>query len=309
MESNVAEPESHLAYEAHGDGPPVVFLHGLTFDRTTWRPIIERLDPTRVHSVAVDLPGHGETGGGPCGLARAAARVHALVTELELAPPIVVGHSMSAGIAGIYAASYHARGMVDVDGGVDLRPFAGLVRRLAPALRGDDFGAAFQPFQQSMGLDLVPEPGRSLVSASQAVDQRTVLGYWEEAMSSDPAELQARVEAGLRSVDTPYLGMFGHRLSAQEREYLLALLPQAELVEEEGGGHFLHLADPDRFAARLAAFIDDCASGAAPGRRTGGLRRVEGDRATTAPTAASPRQGASRPVTRPVRRLSVKPII
>ena len=31
------------AYENHGNGVPVVVLHGLTFDRTTWRPIIDRL--------------------------------------------------------------------------------------------------------------------------------------------------------------------------------------------------------------------------------------------------------------------------
>ena len=33
-----------LAYDDEGAGTPVVFLHGLTFDRRTWRPIIERLD-------------------------------------------------------------------------------------------------------------------------------------------------------------------------------------------------------------------------------------------------------------------------
>ncbi len=32
-----------LAYEVEGAGTPVVFLHGLTFDRRTWRPIVERL--------------------------------------------------------------------------------------------------------------------------------------------------------------------------------------------------------------------------------------------------------------------------
>ena len=32
-----------LAYERSGQGIPVVFLHGLTFDRRTWRPIVDRL--------------------------------------------------------------------------------------------------------------------------------------------------------------------------------------------------------------------------------------------------------------------------
>jgi pimeloyl-ACP methyl ester carboxylesterase len=50
-----------------GDGtdsdgrPPIVLLHGLTFDRTMWRPALaklETLDPGR-RVLALDLPGHG----------------------------------------------------------------------------------------------------------------------------------------------------------------------------------------------------------------------------------------------------------
>ena len=70
-----------LAYEKHGDGTPVVFLHGLTFDRATWRPIIERLGEG-VCSIAFDLPGHGDTGGEPCSLREAAARVNLRTREL-----------------------------------------------------------------------------------------------------------------------------------------------------------------------------------------------------------------------------------
>lgn len=42
------------AYETHGVEVPVGFLHGLTFDRRTWRPIIERLGGS-VRSIAIDL--------------------------------------------------------------------------------------------------------------------------------------------------------------------------------------------------------------------------------------------------------------
>ena len=45
-----------LAYDDEGAGTPVVFLHGLTFDRRTWWPIIERLGGC-VPSLAIDLPG------------------------------------------------------------------------------------------------------------------------------------------------------------------------------------------------------------------------------------------------------------
>ena len=51
-----------LAYDIDGSGTPVVLVHGLTFDRRTWRPIIERLDGS-VMTIAIDMPAHGDIGG------------------------------------------------------------------------------------------------------------------------------------------------------------------------------------------------------------------------------------------------------
>ena len=45
------------------DRPPLVLLHGMTFDRTMWRDIVpemQRIDPGR-RVLAIDLPGHGES--------------------------------------------------------------------------------------------------------------------------------------------------------------------------------------------------------------------------------------------------------
>ena len=62
-----------LAYDEAGAGVPVVFLHGLTFDRRSWRPIVERLGGS-VRSIAIDLPAHGESGGSPAPLDEVAVK-------------------------------------------------------------------------------------------------------------------------------------------------------------------------------------------------------------------------------------------
>ena len=125
----------HLAYDDCGTGVPIVLLHGLTFDRLTWRPIVDRL-ADRVRTVAPDLPAHGDSEGPPGDLEDVALAVHDLVERLGVERPVVVGHSMSGGLALLYAATYPTRGAVMVDDTADVRPFAQLLKQLAPRLRG-----------------------------------------------------------------------------------------------------------------------------------------------------------------------------
>jgi pimeloyl-ACP methyl ester carboxylesterase len=254
--STTPQQES-LAFERHGTGVPVVLLPGLTFDRRSWRPIVDRLGE-HVCTIAVDLPAHGASPGPPCDLEEVAAHVHRLLESLDIADPIVVGHSMSGGLAMIYAASYPVRGAVTVDSPMDLRPFAQLVQSLAPALRGPGFADAFAHFERSMGLDLVPEPLRTAALNAHEVRREVILGYWDQMLRSDADQLQAWVEEIAGRIDVPCLAVFGHQLSREEREYLTRLLPSAQVEEWPGRGHFVQLADADRFAARLYAFIDFC---------------------------------------------------
>ncbi len=257
LETLQRSTSDRLAYERHGDGIPVVFLHGLTFDRTTWRPIIERLGED-VCSIAFDLPGHGETGGEPCTLREAAVRVSAALRTMGVDEPVIVGHSISSGIASIYAASYPVRGLVNVDGTVDIRPIAALVQRLEPVLLSERFAAAFEPFQQSMGFEHVPEPLRTQVLGCQDIRQAVVLGYWQQLLRTDPSNLQEEIELEMERIAAPCLNVFGHALSDHERNYLHDHVSDVFIEEWPDRGHHVHLAEADRFAARLRSFIDQC---------------------------------------------------
>jgi pimeloyl-ACP methyl ester carboxylesterase len=265
---------SPLAYDDRGAGTPVVLLHGLTFDRAAWAPIVGDLGE-EVRTVAIDLPGHGETGGPPCSLWEAAARVNATVTGLGIERPIVVGHSMSAAIAGIYAASYPALGLVNIDQPFEIRPFARMVRSLWPALSGPGFAAAFEPFRQSIGIDRIPQPLRSEVQRNQHIRQDVVLGYWDELAQTDPEDMQARIDETTGRIVCPSLIVFGRTLEPGERLKLLGRISRIEIEEWTGSGHCVHLVEAERFASRLRAFIDACASDEArpPTRRVSASAR------------------------------------
>jgi pimeloyl-ACP methyl ester carboxylesterase len=243
-----------LAFDDEGAGRPVVFLHGMTFDRRTWRPVIDHLEG-RVRSIAIDLPAHGESPGQPVRLEKVAALVHELLGSLSVEAPIVVGHSMSGGVAAFYAAAYPTSGVVFVDTGPEVRPFAHLVQQLEPVLHSPQFPAVWQKFEESLGLGLIPEPARSLVLETHTVDQGVVVGYWDELLQSDPDTIQELVDDQVRRIHAPCLGVFGRPVTTGERERF-GWMPYVELEEWVGDGHFVHLVDAGRFARRLLEFVD-----------------------------------------------------
>src|SRR3954468_709902 len=151
-----ADAATRLAYDDEGAGTPVVLLHGLTFDRRTWQPIIERLDSSSVRTVAIDLPAHSESHGAPAPFEELAAQLHELLGSLAVDRPILVGHSMSGGLASFYATTYATCGAVGIDNGQDIRPYAQIVQRLEPALRGSGFADAWRTFEDGLGFERLP---------------------------------------------------------------------------------------------------------------------------------------------------------
>lgn len=250
--------ETGLAYDIEGTGAPVVLLHGMTFDRRVWRPITERLDHS-VTSVAIDLPAHGGSaaGGRPTRLENIAEQVHRLLRSLDLDRPVVVGHSVSAGIACAYAAAHPARGVVLVDQATEVLPFARMVHQMAPMLRGPGFDQVWPNIEKSLGLTLLPEPTRTLVLDTHRVEQDVVLAYWDQVLHTGPAELQAWVDAVAARIEVPCLAVFGRPATEGERKRL-DRMPDVQIEQWVGGGHFVHLVDPDRFTKRLRAFIAYC---------------------------------------------------
>jgi len=248
--------QAGLAYDIEGSGTPVVFLHGLTLDRRTWRPIIDRLDGC-VTSIAIDLPAHGDSGGEPAPLESVAERVHRLLQTLGVERPVVVGHSMGAGIAGLYVSAHPARGVVLVDQATEILPFAQMLHQAAPMLRGPAFGQVWPTIENSLGLDRIPEPARTLVLETHKVNQDVVLGYWDQVLGTEPARLQAWIDDKAATIQVPCLAVFGRPATDGERERL-GRLPDAQIEEWPGDGHFVHLVDPGRFAARLRAFAVHC---------------------------------------------------
>lgn len=250
-----------LAVEDHGatdDRPPLVLLHGLTFNRTMWRPALAALhdiDPGR-RVLAFDLPGHGRSSPWPSyDVERVAEGVHRAVTEAELERPVVVGHSLAAIVATVYGARYPTRGVVNVDQLLQTEGFVRFVQSLADRLRGPEFGDVWQVFVASMHIELLPPEGQELLRSMMDARQELVLGYWREVLERPVEEIAAAAAVGhaaLREANVPYLVVAGQALEPGYARWLEAALPQASVEVVAGSGHFPHVAHPETFAELLA---------------------------------------------------------
>ncbi len=271
-----SEPVTYagLAADEFGtpDGrPPIVLLHGLTFDRTMWRPALAELqtiDPGR-RAIALDLPGHGASPDASTYVLDATVdRVHDAILEAGLVDPILVGHSASASTAAMYATRHPTRGVVLVEGGFLVAQFATMLRSMEPVLRGPGFPAAWSQISgYAFRLDEVPADVRSFVHMTSRPRQDVVLGYWQDLLDRTPSELQAWVDQGaatLRQAGTPVTSVVGQDPSPEETAWLETNLPNARTLVWPGSGHFPHLAHPRAFAELLATTAVPVESTAAP---------------------------------------------
>ena len=81
-----------------GAKPTVVLIHGAGGDHLHWHPNIRRLPDYRVF--ALDLPGHGKSGGrGQQSISAYAASILDWMEAMGLHSAVIVGHSMGSAVA------------------------------------------------------------------------------------------------------------------------------------------------------------------------------------------------------------------
>lgn len=249
--------DGQLAHEITGPttGRTLVFLHGITADRSHWRPVVELLDD-RYRCVNADLLGHGRS---PTtsdhALFGQAGAVRRLLEQMEPTSPVLIGHSYGGFVATVVATTGLVEGVVNVDQPFDMGAFRDVLGPLEARLRGEDFESAWREFVAWERIDLVPAERRAQALDAIRPRQEVVLEVWSAVLETPPDELAAQVEALLPAVAVPYLGIHGSELSATEQR-LQSLIPDARTEVWDGLGHFVQLVDPERTAARIAEFVD-----------------------------------------------------
>ena len=235
--------------------PPIVLVHGLTFDSTAWRPVVAALRSRHAgrRIVLVDLPGHDTSPAcPPHNLERVCDLLHQSLRAADVVDPILVGHSMSGVLVSMYGAKYPVTAVVNVDQPLQVGPFAALVRRLWPRLQSAEFRSVLdEVVAASFHLELLAPAVRAFVESASRPQREVVLSYWQEIVDRPADELQAIIDGSLPAIgakNTPYLLVLGTSMPDALRAHLSGVLPSVRIVEWAGSGHFPHLAHPEAFA-------------------------------------------------------------
>ncbi|MEA2288471.1 MAG: (E)-2-((N-methylformamido)methylene)succinate hydrolase [Solirubrobacteraceae bacterium] len=234
-----------IAWEEHGAGPAVMFLHGVGLDREMWRRC--HADIRDAHRVVLaDLPGHGASAPAPpdVTLGDLAATTAAAITE----PVHLVGFSLGALVAAELALSAPERvrslTLVNAVANRSDEERAAVRDRLRTA--GDAFEAGVERsldrwFSPSWTVE-EPELREEVRATLLGTDRSSYLACYRVFAEAD-AELWPRLPA----ITAPTLAITGSDDSGSTpamTRALAARIPRATAVVVDGARHLLPLERP-----------------------------------------------------------------
>ena len=248
-----------LAFEAVGDGPSVVILHGLLGSSRNWRGVAKALAPShRVFSV--DLRNHGQSPWAPTmSYSEMAADVRMLIGSEGLGAPVVIGHSMGGKTAMVLALETPALVgnlvIVDIapvsypDRFSDYLEVMSAVDTNALTKRADAMQLLTQRIHDN---DVVGFLMQNLVAQGSHFDWRVNLPAISAEMSSItgfPAELLLR-----RYVKPTALirGSLSDYVQSEDLKAFLGAFPELRVIDVKSAGHWVHADRPADFLAALA---------------------------------------------------------
>jgi pimeloyl-ACP methyl ester carboxylesterase len=263
-----------VAFEGHGTGHPVVFLHGQPGGAEIWRPVQQLLAGSGVRTLALDRPGYGSTSLEAGGFGHNADVLVGVLAHLGTAA-VVVAHSWAAGPA-LLAAGHHPEmvsGLVLCAPVGDPRSVTFLDRWLARGRAGRtvlraSLGAGAWLAQRPGGRHLLSAVGLGELAGPEA-RSATRVGLDRRARRAAAVEQVALVEEmvevgrAARTLRTPTVVLGGTNdgvVRPRAVKGLARAIPRARL-RMLVGGHLVPLEHPGAVADAVLGLVASSRSG------------------------------------------------
>ena len=263
-----------LYYADAGQGPAILFVHGLLGSHGDWEQSVRELRADH-RAVAPDLYGHGASAKprGDYSLGAHAATLRDLLDHLGIGSVTLVGHSLGGGIVLQFAYLFPERveGIVLVSSGGLGRELSLLLRAavlpgaewVLPLLtsdwvrdRGSSVGGALARIGVHGGGD-VTKAWRALGSLHDAESRRAFLATTRAVIDVRGQAVTAGERLALLA-DVPTLLVWGardHLIPSWHAVLAQQAIPGSRVEIFEHAGHFPHLDEPERFAGLIRRFI------------------------------------------------------
>lgn len=231
------------------DRQSLCFIHGSGSDHTAWRAQTDFFSD-RFNVLAVDLPGHGQSGGrGEETVDAYVAWMRKIIAAFGLPRPVLVGHSLGAAI-GLTLALNHGEeiaGVVPVGGGIRMPVNPAILAGLE---------STPEPILQMAAQIVVAKRNRErlspiLLQTLSAVDPLVMRGDFLACDRLDLTDGIGRIARPTRVICGAEDKMTPPALS----QAIAERIPGAQLTLIEGTGHMVMLEDPEAFNATLMAFL------------------------------------------------------
>jgi 3-oxoadipate enol-lactonase len=247
-----------LSYETIGEGPPLLMLHSLLSDRSSFRPLAHRLAGERC-SILIDLAGFGGSADQASDLAEHAEKVAEIVHSLDLAGRMdVVANGFGSFIALLLASSYGERvNRLVLIGSTFAFPEEGRngFRAMAEKAETEGMDALADAAMKRMFPDDFRAAKPNVVHERETAFRRIDPGVFAAS-----CRLLAEMDIGpaLERVKNPTFIVVGSLDGATPPSLGRALahrLKDAEMMEMVGLGHAPHVQDPDAVVELIAPFL------------------------------------------------------
>ncbi len=252
---------NQYSYEEKGSGAPVVFAHGLTFDRHMWDPQVETLS-SRYRCISYDFLGHGGSSVGAEGysLEDEAENLHVLMEQWGVSPAHIVGLSMGGMVAMRLALAHpedvRSLALLDTSAEAEVpeqvpqyEGMAAMAKAQGPAAVVDAVMPIMfsQAFVQGQPDSFARERQRfvdlntdGIVLATQAVARRT------------------SVVEGISQIKAPTLVIVGSAdisTTPDKAQRIVEGIAGARLETIAGSGHLTAIEQPERISQLLSEFL------------------------------------------------------
>lgn len=239
-----------------GDNPPVVLLHGLMTNGACWTPLARALEKD-YDVVMPDARGHGNSGAPDHGYLYndLATDVMSLIDALELAKPVLLGHSMGGMTAAVVASQYpkRLRGLVLVDPTF-------LTPQRQREVYESDVADQHRQILNRPRQDLLTEiqdrhsrRSREIIELFVQARFQTSIRAFEVLKPPNPDYMQL-----ITTLDMPSLlvvGDVGSVVNLEMAEQLARLNQHLKVVQIEKAGHGVPYDQPERFSAVVQTFL------------------------------------------------------